>query len=295
MTAFTPERAADLVRGHTPLAADEVRELGRGSDNVAFLVDATWVFRFPMVANARTTLRREVALLPALGSALPLPTPRFEYVAYDGDQPLFVGYRALPGSPLTLEALDALPAAAQQRTLAALASFLDALHAHPLTLARAAGVREERCTGGYHPAQRRLLAELAHLLTRSERERLDDAFTRFESTYRIRAAVVHADLKPEHVMADPRTGQVTGVLDWGDVAVGDPDFDLAVINIFFGPEFQQRLLAHLPERDPAVIAAKTRFYETLRWLQDLAYSESRGDDPAGTLDGLRHHLHVHLG
>src|SRR4051812_38967638 len=76
MTAFTPEHAAVLVRGHTPLAADEVRELGRGADSVAFLVDATWVFRFPMVANARTTLRREVARLPLLRSALPLPTPQ---------------------------------------------------------------------------------------------------------------------------------------------------------------------------------------------------------------------------
>ena len=133
MSAFTPEHAAELVRGHTPLAADEVRELGRGADNVAFLVDATWVFRFPMVANARNTLRREVALLPALRSALPVPTPRFEYVPYDGDQPLFVGYRA--GSPLTLDALDALPAAAQERTLASLARFLDALHAYPLALA----------------------------------------------------------------------------------------------------------------------------------------------------------------
>jgi aminoglycoside 2''-phosphotransferase len=247
-----------------------------------------------MVPNARATLRREVALLPALRSALPLPTPRFEYAPYEGDQPLFVGYRHLPGSPLTLDALNALPAATQERTLHSLAEFLDALHAYPLTLARAAGVREERCTGGYHPAQRRLPAELAHLLTRSERGRLDEVFTRFESKHRFRTAVVHADLKPEHVMADPRTGQVTGVLDWGDVAVGDPDFDLAVISIFFGPEFQQRLLAHLPSRDPTVIAAKTRFYETLRWLQDLAYVDSRGDDPASTLDRLRHHLDVRV-
>jgi hypothetical protein len=67
-----------------------------------------------------------------------------------------------------------------------------------------------------------------------------------------------------------------------------------VISIFFGPEFQQRLLAHLPSRDPTVIAAKTRFYETLRWLQDLAYVDSRGDDPASTLDRLRHHLDVRV-
>jgi aminoglycoside phosphotransferase (APT) family kinase protein len=39
--------------------------------------------------------------------------------------------------------------------------------------------------------------------------------------------LLHGDLLPRHVFADPdQGGRFTGIIDWGDVAVGDPLFDL---------------------------------------------------------------------
>jgi aminoglycoside 2''-phosphotransferase len=289
--ALTAERAGALIRAATALPADRVIELGRGTDSAAFGVDDTWVFRFPIVAPARETLRTEVALLGALAPALPLPIPAFEHVAVDEHgKPRFVGYRLIHGRPLTAERLAALDAGAQEAVLGALAGFLGAVHAYPLDVARAAGVREELVKGGYHAAQRGLLGRLSHLLTTGERRELDDWFARFEAEHPPRAALVHADLKPAHVLLDPDAGRIAAVLDWGDACVGDPDFDLAVISIFFGADVQARVAAHLPGRDPAVVAAKTPFYTMLRWLQDLAYVDARGDDPAPPLTLLRAQL-----
>jgi hypothetical protein len=76
----SPERARAAVRRLTPLRADELVELGRGTESVAYLVDGEWVARFPAVPAAQATLRRELALLPALRPALPLATPVFEHV-----------------------------------------------------------------------------------------------------------------------------------------------------------------------------------------------------------------------
>jgi aminoglycoside phosphotransferase (APT) family kinase protein len=39
---------------------------------------------------------------------------------------------------------------------------------------------------------------------------------------------LHGDLGRMHIMVDPDTGQVTGLIDWGDVQVGDPAWDLAI-------------------------------------------------------------------
>jgi aminoglycoside phosphotransferase (APT) family kinase protein len=70
------------------------------------------------------------------------------------------------------------------------------------------------------------------------------------------------------------------VLDWGDVSLGDPDFDLAVIGFFFGEALLARLLAHLADRDPQTVLDKVRFFTTVRRLQDLAYDAELGLSPA---------------
>lgn len=48
--------------------------------------------------------------------------------------------------------------------------------------------------------------------------------------------LLHGDLKPDHILLDPARTAVLSVLDFGDVSVGDPIWDLAV------------LTAHHPER-----------------------------------------------
>jgi len=40
---------------------------------------------------------------------------------------------------------------------------------------------------------------------------------------------LHGDLKPPHVFAE--NGRFVGLIDWGDVAVGDPRYDLARFSI----------------------------------------------------------------
>ena len=273
MDPFSAEDAIAAVRRSTALAARDVTELGRGTDSVAYLVDGEWVFRFPAVDNARRTLRRELALLPHLASALPLAIPAFEHVARREDgELLFVGYRVLPGEPLTPELFAALPGDEQEAAMASLAGFLQALHAFPVESARAAGVGFERVSGGYHPGQRDLPRTLAPHLPAAEVADLEAEFAAYEADHEpSRVALLHSDLKPDHVLYDAAARRITGVLDWGDVSLGDPDFDLAVVGIFFGEDFLARLLPHLPDREPATLRAKARFFTTLRRLTDLAY------------------------
>jgi aminoglycoside phosphotransferase (APT) family kinase protein len=264
----------------TGLPDGELVELGRGADSAAYLLDGEWVVRVPVTANAQRTLRRELALLDDLAPRLPLPIPAIAHVARRGGQLLLVAYPAIRGEPLDDERLRVLPAEVQHDLVSSLAAFLSALHAYPVSAARRAGVVEQLTSGGYHAAQRELPGMLAGVLTAPEIARLDACFARYEHIHppqTASCAVLHADLKPDHVLHDAASGQITGVLDWGDVSLGDPDFDLAVIGMFFGPELLARLLEHLPDRDPAVVRDKARFFTTLRDLQDIRYALDHGD------------------
>jgi len=291
----SPESARAAIRQLTPVPAHDIAELGRGAASVAYLVDGEWVFRFPAVANAQATLRRELALLPALQGVLPLAIPAVEHVGRCDEQLIFAAYRMVPGAPLTAAGFNALPARAQDAALADLAGFLNALHAFPVHTARRAGVAEQQLSGAYHPAQRDLPGRVRDLMPAADIARLDDIFARYEQDHRperASLALLHSDLKPEHVLYDTVTHRVTGVLDWGDVALGDPDFDLAVIAIFFGDEFLARLLDHLPTRDRDTVFAKARFFTTVRWLQDVLYDvELDGPRAAeASIAGLHDHL-----
>src|SRR3712207_626778 len=57
------------------LAVRSLELLGEGWDNVVWLVDHEWVFRFPRRTMVISGLRNEIAYLPRLAPCLPLAVP----------------------------------------------------------------------------------------------------------------------------------------------------------------------------------------------------------------------------
>jgi hypothetical protein len=75
--------------------------LSQGWESVACLVNGHLVFRFPKRDVAARYLQTEIRLLPELAAHLPLPIPRFDYIADPPGQQwpfVFVGYELLPGT-----------------------------------------------------------------------------------------------------------------------------------------------------------------------------------------------------
>jgi aminoglycoside 2''-phosphotransferase len=248
------------------------------------------VVRFPLVADARRTLATELALLPRLAPALPVAVPQPQLVGERDGQLVFCAYQALDGEPLCDETLRALSPSARARALDELTAVLDAIHRFPAERARAAGVTFELCKGGYHAAQERLEHELAGMLDPADLATIARQRRAFEDTQRASPAPVllHADIKPEHLLHDPSTGALTGLLDWGDASLGYADFDLAIIGAFCGPHTLRGLLDRLDRRDAERASASVPFLLTLRWTQDAVFDLHRGDEP--DLPRLREHL-----
>jgi aminoglycoside phosphotransferase (APT) family kinase protein len=75
------------------------------------------------------------------------------------------------------------------------------------------------------------------------------------------AALIHGDYRPGNLLADPETGEVTAVLDWGAAQAADPRYELAWA------------VREFAERAPLGSAARERVREGLF----DAYEEGRGD------------------
>jgi aminoglycoside 2''-phosphotransferase len=54
--------------------------------------------------------------------------------------------------------------------------------------------------------------------------------------FRYQRSLLHGDLWPDHILCDPRTRRPCGIIDFNDVTVGDPDFDLMPLYGAYGPE-----------------------------------------------------------
>jgi hypothetical protein len=117
---------------------------------------------------------------------------------------------------------------------------------------------ERDVVGEYRNAAIRLV--VPHL-SREQRRRLLDVVTdhltdpeNFCATPRI----VHADFSLDHVLVEGP--MVTGILDWGDVSLGDADYDFSYLYQQLGEAFVRELALHYGHRDPDRLIRKCYYY-----------------------------------
>ena len=291
---WDPERVVSttlaglLIESQFPaLAPVRVEPLGVGWDNSAFLINASFVFRFPRRQIAVDLIETELRVLPRLAGRLPLsipvpewsgrPEPRFPWP--------FAGYRCLPGCPASSVLLDDRDRLQIARPLA---EFLVALHGVPLADAKRWGAGPDtisRLDTGRLSQQ--ILLALDDLRARGLIDDLRPWTAIIAEAAELRPsreALLHGDLYARHLLVDERH-QLCGVIDFGDVHYGDPAVDLSVVWTFLPPEARERFFDVYGEVDESMMRLAR-----LRALMSAAAVGSYGwdvGDQALIAEGLR--------
>jgi len=238
---LTQEDATRLVERQFPeLAPARLEPLGTGWDNTAYRVNRRWVFRFPRRHIAVGLLENEARILPRLASHLPLRVPQPVWHGHpEGAYPYpFAGYELLPG--VTACAVEWTPGE-RLRNAPLLGRFLAALHGLPVddeTLAQGPGDELARADLRKRaPITLERLAEVEARHPAVEGAAVRAWVSRLVDTppWTRRPCWVHGDLYARHLLVDEHH-TVTGVLDWGDVHLGDPAIDLTIAFTFLPPE-----------------------------------------------------------
>lgn len=129
-------------------------------------------------------------------------------------------------------------------------------------------------------------AELFGLMSDGGRERAERELAALDALPHVTSAVVHGDLGGENVLWETSNGtpQLSGVVDWDDVGVGDPAEDLAAIGASYGDKVLDRVLTlggWARDGTPERIATIRGTFA----LQQALYALRDGDD-AELADGL---------
>jgi aminoglycoside phosphotransferase (APT) family kinase protein len=210
-----------LEEQHPDLASIHLVDAGEGWDNRTFRLGEDLAVRLPRRAAAAPLIAHEQRWLPILAFDLPLPVP----------EPIRIG-RAGCGFPwswsvtrwLPGETALVSPPADEYAAASDLARFLRALHRpvpHDAPRNPWRGVPLE--------ARSELLrGHVAAIADRVEPAAVIEAWEAFRATppWTGAAMWIHGDLHPGNLLV--RDGRLSGVLDFGDLAAGDPATDLSV-------------------------------------------------------------------
>jgi len=231
-----PRPLVHLVRAELPTARPYgARVVGVGFDVIAWRVaDPTgdWTLRIPRHDGALDVIRAQTVLMHSLADLIPVPRDA-RLVSRDGED--------LCGAYRYVEGRQAHPRNDEEseRLAAALGGILSRLHVHPVgNLVGARNVHPVRDRFG--PIIERCLPHLGaahHAWVTGANARL----ARLASTIP-ESVLVHADLKPEHVLLD-EAGDVLALLDFEGIQTSDPAIDFSRIIQHWGRPFGERVFA----------------------------------------------------
>ncbi|WP_405794918.1 aminoglycoside phosphotransferase family protein [Streptomyces sp. NBC_01506] len=226
MTDAEIEITADLVHDllreqHPDLAGLAIREVAGGWGNQMWRLGDDLAVRMPRQEGAPDLLRKEYRWLPVLAPRLPLPVPnpvRIGEPSARFPKPWTV-MTWVPGEPLDHTSISRGDHAADT-----LAGFLRALHVEapedaPISADR--GEHPKKCTDGFDHFFHSVA--VPGDLADGVRAVWDDAVAAPE--WQGPPLWVHGDLHPANVVVSD--GTLAGVIDFGDMFVGDPAWDLA--------------------------------------------------------------------
>lgn len=273
--------ATRLLTAQFPqLNVARVEPLGIGWDNAAFLIDGHIVFRFPRRQIAAALIEREVRLLPSIASRLPLPISAPQYVgAASLDYPwAFAGYEFIAG-----ETACSVRWSPKERVALAppLARFLSALHDIDPTPLVAAGLPPDEIGRLDHHKRLGLTRERLQALAAAGLLADPQPFVAWLEAHPpvalagAKRRLVHGDLYARHVLVDAHRCPA-GIIDWGDVHLGDPALDVAIAHLLLPPAAHAAFRAAYGALDDRTWAA-ARYRAIYHAVLELDYGARAND------------------
>ncbi len=238
-----------IERSFPDFKVESVSPCQQGWDSFVVEVNGHYIFRFPPREEVTERLVIEIRILPELAKHLPVRIPQFEFVWHgDEHQPqMFVGYPKIPG-----EEMGKPPFSPRNpdKLAGQLGGILTELHSFPVGRATELGVKggtskdwEERWHQHYKWQKENVFPQVAENLVGKCAE-IWEWFLLDARHFDFEARLVHHDLScDDHILWNPETEEITGIIDWGDIRIGDPALDFTGIMYDCGIEFTEKVLA----------------------------------------------------
>ncbi|MFD7495115.1 aminoglycoside phosphotransferase family protein [Streptomyces sp. NPDC059832] len=255
-----------LHEQHPDLAGGDLRLMAGGWDNQLWRLGEELAVRLPLTPRAPSLLRNEQQWLPVLAPRFPLPVPAPVRIGVPSERfprPWTIA-RWVPGVPGDRAAISRADHAAN-----ALAGFLGALHEKAPAGAPTSANRGVPLTALADDFEQRFRAVASSGIAAEVRRIWADAVA---APGRQGAPVwIHGDLHPANVVVSD--GTLSGVIDFGDLCVGDPATDLAAAWLLLPAGSASRFFGAYARADEATIR-RARGWAVLRGVSLIGIGQA---------------------
>jgi aminoglycoside phosphotransferase (APT) family kinase protein len=269
-----------MVAAHLPgYRVDTVVRMGEGLDNLAYEVNGELVVRWskqPDPAARAAGVGREARLLAAVAAISPLPVPE---PAFTVPEQGCLAYRKLPGRPL-LDLPQPWRSAPASSVGATLGELLTALHAAPVEHLAVLADVDDQPLAEWRGEAAETYATMTGRVPAAHRGAVEAFLEAPPPAGGWTPVFSHNDLGIEHVLVDPGSWTVTGVIDWSDAAIVDPAVDVGLLYRDLGPAAAHAALGsyRTEVNDLATLGERAVFYARCSLFEDLAYGIRTGQD-----------------
>jgi aminoglycoside 2''-phosphotransferase len=255
------------------LSIQTVERNDEGLVNSVLIVNGRHVFRFPKRDWAIDHLRQEANCLALARQHLTLTLPRWTvYESKQLDHP-FVSYDWILGEALTRNTLLRLPMPDRQAVAEQLGTFLHQMHTIPLAEVEKAGIRpsvtnrtQEQWQKLYDDVREHLFPHLMQI----SRDWVDQHFAPVLDDPNFMACdlvFMNGDLGGYHLLYNPDTRRLNGIIDFGTAGLGDPADDFSCLINQFGETIIRQMEPMYPDIEKQIERARFRAGTLeLQWL-----------------------------
>ncbi len=241
--ALSADTITTLLKTQFDIIVSDLKLIGEGFDNTAFLVNGLYVFRFPRREEALPLIKNEISILPYLATQLPfaLSAPTFIGQPTSIYPYPFVGYPFLQGEILTQAQNTLIDSLVFATTLG---SWLKALHQVPV---RPTDLHIEPERTNWRLDLKTRTQRVIEVTTQYQKYFVEagfeiallqknmDYFQNLDFNNQRSSSYIHNDLYAKHILVDTQN-MPAALIDWGDCQVGNPAIDLCIGIMILTPE-----------------------------------------------------------
>ena len=239
--------------------------------SVVFLVNGEYAFKFAKHEKAAQSIRKEIDMLPEIREWVSIRIPDVSYVGPQQNRELpFLGYKLIEGIGLDKEHVIGPRGEVNTLVVEQIAEFLSQLHSFDVEVARQKGVEDIEPRPFYaeqlaearrtvYPVLERRYSDDAVRLKRYV-ERLFEEYLSDDENFSYRPSLLHGDLEGGlAILFSPEKHGVAGIIDFGNIQINDPDYDLWRLYSHYGQQFIEAMLKVYAHKDHERLFKKLDF------------------------------------
>ncbi len=285
------EKYISIIQKDFPyMDISSISKIGEGENSKAFIVNGKYVFRFPKIKRVKQQMLREISVLSILKPFVNLKIPEFEFISPSTD---FIGYEVIHGEPLSFTIFNSLQQNNQKAIQKSLADFLFQIHNTDLAVLKDGLLETMNLKEEYSHNFRQAQKFIYPHITKSKRKKITKLFTEYlnnQQNFNYVPTLIHNDFSEDHILCNITNHQITGIIDFGDIALGDPDYDFMYLLSEFGEEFVKGVLTIYQHKNINGALKKICFFSLANKLQIIL--EHKDDDASEDLENAYKELEL---